>query len=1261
MIAAIIRACIANRLLVLLIAVALIAGGVHASRVLTVDAIPDLSDVQVIIRTDWPGQAPEVMEDQVTFPIASAMLAVPGAETVRAVSMFNDSFIYVIFRDGTDPYWARARVAEQLATLDDALPADAQPQLGPDASGIGWIYQYVLTTGRYSPDHPQGWWYDAEKEAWYGSLEAVPQDRRQAVELRRIVEEEETRWIDPLTGLSWTDPELAPEHRRGELKPLTTSRHLDRDPITGTKLVESDVDLSELRAIQDWFLRFELTAIPGVSEVATAGGWERQYQITVDPNVLLAYDMDMEHIAQAVARHNADTGGRSLERGGFELMIRSRGYLGDITEEQRHALAQEGPLAVARARSAQVVQDLASIPLRVDGRGVPLQLGQIATIREGPQIRSGMVEWNGQGETVGGIVVMRYEENARAVIARIHERMDELRLALPPGVDVAVAYDRSDLIDRAIATLQRVLIQEIAVVSCVVFLFLMHARSALVAVVVLPTAVLAAVIAMHALGINANIMSLGGIAIAIGVMVDSSIIMVEAAHRALEEDRHRQAAGEPARNRMTLISEACCGVGPALFASLLIITISFLPIFVLTGQSGRLFTPLAWTKTLAMAAAALLSISLIPVLVTLLVGDHSLPRQWSRQMRRWCAGLVVVLPAILLAVLPWEALAGLRWWLVVGWVVVAIVVLMPQRLFDEERHVLTRWLRTIYNPFFAVGMQWPRLTLLLAGLVVLATWMGPVQKLGQEFMPPLEEGDFLYMPNTDRPPSATNAQQMLQVTDAIFASFPEVTSVKGKIGRAETATDPAPMTMIETTIQLERDRSRWRQVPERRFFGLWNTTRPITLDELTDGYELPGGTRVPGINDALTIPGLYGSLTRGALPIRTRIDMLATGFRTPVGIKLMGDDLATLDRLAEDVRAAMQSDPALAERTRDISTEPATGGRYIDIRPDRHALARHGISMEAFQAVVGAALGGRTLTMTVEGRERYSVNLRYPRELRDRPQDLSQVLLRGEGASLIPLGQVAEIIERDGPPMIRSENARLSSWLYVTPEPGDVVGYVRQAQAVIRAQVDVPTGYSVVWAGTYEQVLEANERLSVAIPLTLLIIVAILLLHLRSVLKTALIFCALSFSVVGAVWMVFILGFDVSVAVMVGIVALLGLDAETSLVMMHYQDEAIAKARREGRLNSDADLRYAVYQGAVQRIRPKIMTVLTTIVGLMPLMFATGAGADTMRRLAAPMIGGLVTSTIMELILLPAAYYLIQRWYRNRSPDDPLAIPQGGQ
>ncbi|TVR45263.1 MAG: efflux RND transporter permease subunit [Planctomycetota bacterium] len=510
-------------------------------------------------------------------------------------------------------------------------------------------------------------------------------------------------------------------------------------------------------------------------------------------------------------------------------------------------------------------------------------------------------------------------------------------------------------------------------------------------------------------------------------------------------------------------------------------------------------------------------------------------------------------------------------------------------------------------------------------------------------MPPLEEGDFLYMPNTDRPPGITNAQAMLQITDAIFASFPEVVSVKGKIGRADTATDPAPMTMIETTIQLQRDRSQWRQVPERRFFGLWQGSRPITLEELTDGYELPGGMRVPGINDALVIPGLYGSLTRGAMPIRTRIDMLATGFRTPVGIKLMGEDLSVLDQLAGQVRTILQGDPELAARTRDISLEPATGGRYVDIRPDREALARHGLSMAEVQEVISTALGGRTLTMSVEGRSRYSVSLRFPRELRDSPRKFSTILLRTAQGGQIPLAQIAEIVERDGPPMIRSENARLSSWLYVTPDPGDVVGYVNQARALIDAELDLPTGYSVVWAGTYEQVVEANQRLAVAVPLTLLVIVVILLLHLRSLLKTALIFGALSFSVLGAVWMVFFLGYDISVAVWVGVIALLGLDAETSLVMMHYQDEAIERARKEGRLATDADLRHAVYLGAVQRIRPKMMTVITTIVGLLPLMFADGAGADTMRRLAAPMIGGLITSTVMELILLPAAYYLIQR------------------
>ncbi|TVR44025.1 MAG: efflux RND transporter permease subunit, partial [Planctomycetota bacterium] len=727
MIASLIRAAIGNRLLVLLVTVALIGGGIHASRVLTVDAIPDLSDVQVIVRSEWPGAAPEVMEDQVTFPLASALLGVPGAETVRAVSMFNDSFIYVIFRDGTDPYWARTRVAEQLSSLAASLPEGARADLGPDASGIGWIYQYVLTTGPYSPDHSQGWWRDDEQDRWYGSLGEVPAERRAAVRLQRIAEREETRFIDPLTGLSWTDPSLAPADRRSHLQQLTTSRQLRHDPITGSALVEPDINLSELRSLQDFFLRYELTAVRGVSEVASIGGFQKQYQITIDPDRLLAFDVDMASIARAVAASNQDVGGRGLERGGFELMVRSRGFLGDLSPAAEAAAREEGPIALSRARSAQVRADLRAISLGTNADGVPLRLGDIATIEEGPQIRSGIVEWNGEGETVGGIVVMRHGENARQVISRIQARLDDLRLALPPGVEVAVAYDRSDLIDRAIGTLQRILIQEIAVVSLVVLLFLLHARSALVAVVVLPTAVLSALIAMQLLGINANIMSLGGIAIAIGVMVDSSIITVEAAHRALEEERQRVAAGEEPRPRLAILSEATCGVGPALFASLLIITVSFLPIFVLTGQSGRLFTPLAWTKTLAMAAATLLSISLIPVLVTLLVSDDSLPGRWSRRARILFCAFIILAPALLLALMPLPSLEAWRWWMVAGWVVLSAIIVLPQRLHDEDRHLLTRLLRRIYDPFFALGMAAPRTTLVIAAVLVAATFAGPYQ------------------------------------------------------------------------------------------------------------------------------------------------------------------------------------------------------------------------------------------------------------------------------------------------------------------------------------------------------------------------------------------------------------------------------------------------------------------------------------------------------------------------------------------------------
>jgi copper/silver efflux system protein len=1186
------------------------------------------------------GQAPEIVEDQVTYPLTTAMLAVPHAKTVRGFSMFGDSFVYVIFADGTDPYWARSRVLEQLSTLSGRLPAGVTPRLGPDATGVGWVFQYVLVTGRWSPDHPQGLWYDATSDTWYTNEADAPAGSQ--LERRRTFREKSSRWYDAATHRSWERPELAPASLRETLVEVSSERELDADPLTGTALVDNDVDLAELRAIQDWYLRYELTAVDGVSEVAGVGGFEKQYQITVDPVRLLAFGISVTDVAEAVRMANRDQGGRVIERGETELLVRGRGYLGDLSPEDRSALAGADSLTIMRARSAQVLADLGSIAVGRTPAGSPVSLRDVATIGTGPELRTGIADWMGEGDAVGAIVIMRQGGNARDTIAAVRKRLEVLRTNLPPGVDVVTAYDRSDLIERAVSTLTNTLAEEILTVSLVVLLFLLHARSALVAVLVLPTGVLGSLLLMRVLGINANIMSLGGIAVAIGVMVDSSIIMVENAHKHLEVERARRAAGEAEKPLLRIVGDAACEVGPTLFFSLLIITVSFLPVFVLVGQSGRMFSPLASTKTFAMGMAAVLSVTLIPVLMTVFIRERTVPAAWSALARRSVYWLATLVPAAVIAVVPLATLDAWRWLLVAGWLLFAGIVVLPQRFHAEDRHPLSKLLMATYRPAFALSMKYPWMTVGAALLAVVVTIV-PWTHIGEEFMPPLEEGDFLYMPNADPGLSVGKASELLRQTDRLIAQFPEVAGVMGKAGRSDTATDPAPMTMFETTIMLQRDRTKWRQVPTTRWFGLIDDTRPITLEELTDGYDIPGGKRVPGINDVLRIPGLSGALTRGAMPIRTRIDMLATGIRTPVGVKIMGPDYATLDRLAAEVVSVLQTAPELRGKTKNATTERLTGGSYVDVRIDREAIARHGLSIDAVQLVVATALGGEVLTYAVEGRERYGVNLRYASELRDSPERLAAVLVPTPSGAQVPLAQLAHIEERMGMAMVRSENARPSAWLFVTPTDRDVAGYVERAQVAVTREVALPQGYSVAWSGSFEQIEASNRRLAVAIPLTLVAILMLLYAATRSWVQTSIVIGALSFSAVGAVWFVFLLDYQWSVAVAVGVIALLGLDAETSLVMLHYQDASIAHAKSIGRFSTRAHVWTAIYEGAVQRIRPKTMTVVTTLVGLLPLMWGDGAGADTMRRLAAPMIGGLFSSFTMELLVFPALYYLIQR------------------
>ncbi len=1032
MFARIIEWSIENKFLVLLTTFFLVAAGIYSLFKTPVDAIPDLSDVQVIIYTEYPGQAPQIVEDQVTYPLTTQMLAVPYARVVRGYSFFGFSFVYIIFEDGTDLYWARSRVLEYLNYVSSRLPRGVTPALGPDATGVGWAFMYALK----SKNH----------------------------------------------------------------------------------------DLSQLRSIQDWYLKYALTGVPGVSEVASVGGFVKQYQITVDPNKLRAYDLSVSTIRAAVQRSNIDVGGRSLEMAEKEFMIRGLGYIKSL-------------------------DDLRKVALGVNKNGTPILLGDIATLQYGPDMRRGIAELNGEGETVGGIVVVRYGANAYQVIKEVKAKLADLKAGLPEGVTIEVAYDRSALIERAVTTLEEKLLEESAVVALVCIIFLLHFRSALVAIITLPVAVLAAFIIMHQQGINANIMSLGGIAIAIGAMVDAAIIMIENAHKHLERD-----AGKKPHWR--IIADAATEVGPALFYSLLVITVSFVPVFTLEAQEGRLFKPLAFTKTYSMAAAALLSITLVPVL-----------------MGYWIRG----------------------------------------KILPEHKNPINRLLIRIYHPVleFVLRFKWPVLGLALAAVLITII---PFSRLGSEFMPPLYEGDLLYMPITFPGVSTTKAREILQQTDKIIKKFPEVHHVFGKIGRAETATDPAPLDMLETTIMLK---------PE----SVW---RPgMTPEKLTQ--EMNGALQIPGLNNIWT------------MPIKTRIDMLSTGIRTPVGIKIGGPNLTTLQEIGKQVEGVIRNVPG----TLSVYAERVMGGNYLDFQIDRDAIARYGLTVEDVQDVIQTAIGGMDITTTVEGLERYSVNLRYSRELRDNLPALRSVLVPTPTGQQIPLGELVTMKYVLGPMNIKSEGARPNAWVYVDISGIDVGTYVKNAQKAVAEQVKIPVGYTIAWSGQYEYMQRAQQRLLFVIPLTILIVFVIIFVNTKSLIKTGIVFLAVPFSLVGAVWLIYLAGYDLSIAVWVGMIALAGLDAETGVVMLLYLDHAHEDFLKRGLLEDRNGLADAVYEGAVKRVRPKVMTICVIIAGLLPILWSHGTGADVMKRIAAPMVGGVVTSGIMELAIYPVIFFL---WRGRRLP-----------
>ena len=1042
MIANCIRWSIRNRFLVLLATLVLTLAGLWSASRTPLDALPDLSDVQVIVRTTWPGQAPQLIENQITYPLTTTMLSVPGAKTVRGYSFFGDSYVYILFEDGTDPYWARSRVLEYLNQVQQRLPAQARSALGPDATGVGWVFEYALV------------------------------DR---------------------------------------------SGHLD---------------LSQLRALQDWFLKYELKTVPDVAEVASIGGMVRQYQIVLDPDRMRAFNIPHTRVIEAVRAANQEAGGSVLELAEAEYMVRASGYL-------------------------RTLDDFRAIPLLTSPAGVSVRLGDVATVQIGPEMRRGISELDGDGEVAGGVIIMRAGRNALTTIAAVKARLQTLRASLPRGVEIVPVYDRSQLIERAVDNLGRKLLEEFVVVALVCAAFLFHLRSALVAIISLPLGVLAAFIVMHWQGVNANIMSLGGIAIAIGAMVDAAVVMIENAHKHLEAWRQAHPARAPsADEQWRVIGDAAVEVGPALFFSLLIITLSFMPVFTLEAQEGRLFAPLAFTKTYAMAAAAGLAVTLIPVLMGYLVRGR-----------------------------------------------------IPAERDNPINRALIRW----YEPLLDRVLQRPVRAMVIAVLVVLAS-LWPLSRLGGEFMPPLDEGDLLYMPSALPGLSAGKAAQLLQQTDRLIKTVPEVASVFGKAGRADSATDPAPLEMFETTIRF-KPRDQWRP--------------GMTPDKL-----------VAALDKAVQVPGLSNIWVP---PIRNRIDMLATGIKSPVGIKVSGASLAEIDRLTGEIERAVKQVPgvssALAERLR--------GGRYIDVDIDRDAAARYGLNIADVQGVVASAIGGDNIGETVEGLQRFPINLRYPREIRDSLDALRNLPVVTARGAQIRLGDVARLNIADGPPMLRSENARLSGWVYVDIRDRDLRSAVREMQQVVAQRVKLPAAYAISWSGQFEYLERATARLKVVVPGTLLIIFVLLYLTFRRVDEALLIMATLPFALAGGIWLLWLLGHNLSVASGVGFIALAGVAAEFGVIMLLYLQQAWQRSIDAGR-TSDSDLLAAIREGAVQRVRPKAMTVSVIVAGLLPILWGSGTGSEVMQRIAAPMVGGMLTAPVLSMLIVPCAFYVMRR--RGRSP-----------
>ncbi len=1046
MIDTIIKWSVHNRIFVLITALVLVIWGLYSVKNTPVDAIPDLSDVQVIIKTSYPGQAPQVVQDQITYPLTTAMLSVPGASTVRGYSFFGDSFVYVIFDEDTDLYWARSRVLEYLSQATAALPENVRPQLGPDATGVGWIYIYSLIdrTGQY--------------------------------------------------------------------------------------------DLSELRSIQDWFLKYELQTVSGVSEVAAIGGMVKQYQVKVDPQKLQAYDIPLSHLLMSIKQSNQEVGASVVEMAEAEYMVRATGYIKDK-------------------------EDLELVPLGANTHGTPLLLKDVATVDIGPQMRRGIAELNGEGETVGGIITMRFGENAQTTINAVKQKLEVLKKGLPEGVEIVTVYDRSTLIERAVENLWHKLLHEFVIVALICIVFLFHVRSSLVAIISLPVGILTAFIIMHIQGLNANIMSLGGIAIAIGAMIDGAVVMIENMHKYMER------VELTSENRWKIVIKSASEVGPALFFSLLIITVSFIPVFTLEAQEGRMFSPLAFTKTYAMAASAALAITLVPVLMGYFVRG---------------------------------------------------------KVLAEHENPINRWLRAIYMPVLNLALKFPKLTILVA-LLIFIVGLWPINKIGSEFMPSLDEGDLMYMPTTYPGISIGKARELLQQTDKLIKSIPEVETVFGKVGRAETATDPAPLTMIETFIQL-KPREQWRE--------------GIDTESLTK--ELNSLVNIPGVTNAWV------------MPIKTRIDMLATGIKTPVGIKISGPRLNEIELIGKQLEDLLEN----VEGTSSVYSERVVGGRYIKVDINRQQAARYNLTVNDIQQVVSSAIGGMNITMSVEGQERYPVNVRYPQEDRDSPEQISLLPIITPSKQVIALGDVAHVFIEDGPAGIKSENARLTGWSLIDIEGVDVGTYVQNAQQVVAEQLNLPAGYAISWSGQYEYMLRAKAKLTYVIPLTLGIILLLLFMNFRNFAEVAIIIVTLPFALIGSIWLMYLEAFNFSIAVGVGFIALAGVTVEIGVIMLvylnqSYQNLLVHLKKQNKALNRD-DLLEAIMQGAGLRIRPVMMTSLSIIIGLLPVLYGTGTGSQVMSRIAAPMIGGMVSALILTLVVLPVIYYLWRSRKINQSAQEPI-------